>query len=259
MLRSRSLVRFRIDRRGFLDVARGAGRDAHQPVDDVAVKLQQPPTVAAGHRMGHQDDRSAEAADEGAESLHHGGAVEPIERNVAAAAGARPVRHHAAVAAFGEEIGPSAPAVGGELIAGAGVGAAVDHDDGGTVGRGRRCERLEINRHWRGDQTGLVDHRHGGNSTAGREALRADTLVFRFRRSYHFAAPTFTNVGNKGTLASHDPSVPIPKFAHPRGPLRCELRNQRDTSNFMILVRHLDLKFLNELAAIMIGTSNPPH
>ena len=30
-------------------------------------------------------------------------------------------------------------------------------------------------------------------------------------------------------------------------------------SNFMILVRHLDLKFLNELAAIMIGTSNPPH
>jgi hypothetical protein len=32
-------------------------------------------------------------------------------------------------------------------------------------------------------------------------------------------------------------SVPIPKFAHPRT-LRCELRNQRDTSNFMILVRH---------------------
>ena len=27
-------------------------------------------------------------------------------------------------------------------------------------------------------------------------------------------------------------SVPIPKFAHPRGPLRCELRNQGDTSNF---------------------------
>ena len=46
---------------------------------------------------------------------------------------------------------------------------------------------------------------------------------------------------------------------HRRGTLVCELRNQRDTSNFMILVRHLDLKFLNELAAIMIGTSNPPH
>ena len=27
----------------------------------------------------------------------------------------------------------------------------------------------------------------------------------------------------------------------------------------MILVRHLDLKFLNEFAAIIIGTSNPPH
>src|SRR5262249_16007981 len=45
------------------------------------------------------------------------------------------------------------------------------------------------------------------------------------------------------------PSVPIPKFAHPRGILKCELWNQRDTSNVMILVRSLDLKFLNELAA----------
>jgi hypothetical protein len=31
------------------------------------------------------------------------------------------------------------------------------------------------------------------------------------------------------------------------------------SSNLMILARHLDLKFLNELAAIMIGTSNAPH
>jgi hypothetical protein len=30
-------------------------------------------------------------------------------------------------------------------------------------------------------------------------------------------------------------------------------------SNFMILVRSLDLKFLKECAATMIGTSNPPH
>lgn len=35
------------------------------------------------------------------------------------------------------------------------------------------------------------------------------TLVSRFRRSYHLAAPAFTNVGNKGTLASHDPSVAL--------------------------------------------------
>ena len=34
-------------------------------------------------------------------------------------------------------------------------------------------------------------------------------LVSRFRRSYHFEAPDFTNVGNKGTLASHDPSVAL--------------------------------------------------
>ena len=36
-----------------------------------------------------------------------------------------------------------------------------------------------------------------------------ESLVSRFRRSYHFAAPAFTNVGNKGTLASHDPSVAL--------------------------------------------------
>jgi hypothetical protein len=45
------------------------------------------------------------------------------------------------------------------------------------------------------------------------------------------------------------PSVPIPKFAHPRGTLKCELRNRRDTSKPMILMRTLDLKFLSELAA----------
>ena len=44
-------------------------------------------------------------------------------------------------------------------------------------------------------------------------------------------------------------SVPIPKFAMTRGRLRCELRNQRDTSKVMILVWFLDLKFLCELAA----------
>jgi hypothetical protein len=33
----------------------------------------------------------------------------------------------------------------------------------------------------------------------------------------------------------------------------------RDTSKVMILVWFLDLKFLHERAAGMIGTSNPPH
>ena len=177
MPRSRSRVRFRIDRRCLLDIAGRAGRDADQPVDNVAMKLQQPPAVAARHGMGEQGDRSAEAADEGTESLHHRGAVESIERNVAAAAGARPVRHHRAVTAFGKEICPSAPAIGGTLIAGAGVSAAVNHDDGRAAGRGRRRKGLEIDRHRRSDQTGRMDHGHDGNSAAKPRALRADTLV----------------------------------------------------------------------------------
>jgi hypothetical protein len=40
-------------------------------------------------------------------------------------------------------------------------------------------------------------------------------------------------------------SVPIPKFAFLCGTLVCELRNPRDTSKSMILVRFLDLKFLH--------------
>src|SRR6266849_1774366 len=44
-------------------------------------------------------------------------------------------------------------------------------------------------------------------------------------------------------------SVPIPKFASLCGTLACELRNPRDTSKSMILVRFLDLKFLPERAA----------
>jgi hypothetical protein len=54
-------------------------------------------------------------------------------------------------------------------------------------------------------------------------------------------------------------SVPIPKFARVCRLFSCELRNQRDTSNFMILVWLLDLKFLSERAATTGGTSNPPH
>ena len=44
-------------------------------------------------------------------------------------------------------------------------------------------------------------------------------------------------------------SGPIPKFAITRGTFRCELRNQRTTSNSMISSAVLNLKFLNELAA----------
>ena len=44
-------------------------------------------------------------------------------------------------------------------------------------------------------------------------------------------------------------SGPIPKFVSARGILRYELRNLRTTSNSMNLVRLLNLRFLNELAA----------
>src|SRR6476469_3804951 len=159
--------------------------------------------------MGEQDQRRAEGADEGAEPLHHRGTVELIERDVAAAAGPRPIRHHGAIAALSEEIGPSEPAIGGALITSAGMRAAVHHDDGRATGRGHGSESLEIDRHRRSDQPGLVDHGHDDKSTAEPNALREHTLVSRFRRSYHLAAPTFTNVGNRGTLASRDPSVAL--------------------------------------------------
>jgi hypothetical protein len=44
-------------------------------------------------------------------------------------------------------------------------------------------------------------------------------------------------------------SAPLPKFVTHRRNLKHELRKLRDTSNFMILVRLLNLRFLNERAA----------
>src|SRR6266542_4749431 len=44
-------------------------------------------------------------------------------------------------------------------------------------------------------------------------------------------------------------SVPIPKFANTGGTLSCELRNQRDTGNSMLLVPLLNPKFAIALAA----------
>ena len=43
---------------------------------------------------------------------------------------------------------------------------------------------------------------HGHLPRFGETAITA-VLVSRFRRSYRFAAPAFTNVGNKGTLATY--------------------------------------------------------
>src|ERR1700674_454770 len=61
--------------------------------------------------------------------------------------------------------------------------------------------------------------------------------------------------GQTGTWTS----APIPKFASLCSTVSCELRNQRSTSNLMILVWLLNLKFLDEVAATLGGTSNSPH
>src|SRR6266542_3524738 len=53
--------------------------------------------------------------------------------------------------------------------------------------------------------------------------------------------------------------APFPKFVIHCGILLRELRKQRGTSKYMILVPLFDLKFLNELAASAVGTSNRRH
>src|SRR5437899_9902037 len=70
----------------------------------------------------------------------------------------------------------------------------------------------------------------------------------------------FPNASVAGRSGLHaQASVPIPKFAHPCGGLECELRNQRDTSNAMILVPLLNPKFANALAARRVRTSGSRH
>src|SRR6266508_3420695 len=54
-------------------------------------------------------------------------------------------------------------------------------------------------------------------------------------------------------------SAPFPKFVIHCGTLSHELRKQRGTSKYMILVPLFDLKFLNELAGTAVGTSNRRH
>jgi hypothetical protein len=54
-------------------------------------------------------------------------------------------------------------------------------------------------------------------------------------------------------------SAPLPKFVIRRRGLRDELRKQRGTGKFMILVPLFDLKFLIESAAVAAGTSNRRH
>jgi len=83
----------------------------------------------------------------------------------------------------------------------------------------------------RSDGQVLHPQRRGRRQIGGRHLLRdgPQALVSRFRSSHHCAAHSFANFGIKGTLGIYDSSAV------------------------------LDLKFLHKRAAIMIGTSNPPH
>jgi hypothetical protein len=60
-------------------------------------------------------------------------------------------------------------------------------------------------------------------------------------------------------LCKYLASAPFPKFVIHGGTLRHELRIQRGTSKYMILVPLFDLTFLNERAAGDAGTSNRRH
>ena len=54
-------------------------------------------------------------------------------------------------------------------------------------------------------------------------------------------------------------SARLPKLASARGKLGCELRNQRGTSNSMILVRFFEFEAPKRICRELIGTSNSPH
>ena len=56
-----------------------------------------------------------------------------------------------------------------------------------------------------------------------------------------------------------DALVPVSKVRNTSSALRYELRKQRGTSKYVILVPLIDLKFLKELAAGDAGTSNRRH
>src|ERR1043166_1576611 len=79
-------------------------------------------------------------------------------------------------------------------------------------------------------------------------------------RRVHGSSST-TTTGGSAAIAdvSRAPSAPFPKFVIHCGTLSHELRKQRGTSKYMILVPLFDLKFLNELAGTAVGTSNRRH
>src|SRR5262249_16752746 len=90
----------------------------------------------------------------------------------------------------------------------------------------------------------------GVGVTVSEDACEAGTVVWA-------GNPWWTTKAGVSFLRAA--SAPFPKFVIRRSKLRHELRKQRGTSNAMILVPPFDLKFLTELAAGGVGTSNRRH
>src|SRR5258707_9148886 len=70
------------------------------------------------------------------------------------------------------------------------------------------------------------------------------------------AGPGWSKRRGSCTASRRGASAPFPKFVIRRSTLCHELRKQRGTSKNRILVPLFDLKFLIELAATGVGTSN---
>jgi len=93
----------------------------------------------------------------------------------------------------------------------------------------------------------------------GKPCVLATPLEARATLEATLAIEYSMATGNSVKLLSSLASAPFPKFVIHCGTLSHELRKQRCTSKYMILVPLFDLKFLNELAASAVGTSNRRH
>src|SRR6516225_7853527 len=79
------------------------------------------------------------------------------------------------------------------------------------------------------------------------------------RRNDLYSRSALTMGGRPCATRRLFPSAPLPKFVVHRRTVLHELRKQRGTSGYMIVVPPFDLKFLHELAATAVGTSNRRH
>src|SRR5215216_4416231 len=84
-------------------------------------------------------------------------------------------------------------------------------------------------------------------------ALRLSPLALRRPRC------PYSEEGRRVQWRQIPTSAALPKFVIYRSPFGHELRKQRGTSKYLLLVPLFDLKFPHELAAGAVGTSNWRH